>query len=270
MTGLQRAIKYCAIAFAVFLIVSIIGGIVGTLGTVAGLFGGNAVGDMKTYEIEGNIESIEAEIGAASLEIVSGDSFSVESNHKYLTVKEEKNTLKITEKRTVIGVSSGNVKVVVTVPEDFVFENAEISAGAGKVKIDSLLAKDLNLELGAGETDIEKLSVKNSTKISSGTGKLTIRDGELCDLNMEIGVGKLEFCGKLNGDCKVDYGIGGADFILSGKKDDYRIALDKGLGEAVIDGEKMSDGDVVGDGDCRIEIDGGIGSLNIDFEKSEK
>lgn len=270
MTGLQRAIKYCAVAFAVFLIVSIIGGIVGAIGTVAGLFKGNVAGETQTYKIEGNIENLDAEIGAASLEIVSGDSFSVESNHKYLTVKEDKNTLKITEKRTIIGVSSGNVKVVVTVPEDFVFENAEISTGAGKVKIDSLLAKKLTLELGAGETDIGKLSVENRTKISSGTGKLTIRDGELCDLSMEIGVGKLEFCGKLCGDCKVDYGIGGADFTLSGSKDDYRIELDKGLGEAVIDGEKMSDGEVFGGGDCRIEIDGGIGSLNIDFEKSEK
>lgn len=39
MTTLQRIIKYCAIAFAVFLSVSIIGGICGVFGMLSVFFG---------------------------------------------------------------------------------------------------------------------------------------------------------------------------------------------------------------------------------------
>ena len=47
MTTAQKIIKYCAIAFAVFLIVSIIGGIVGAVaaGTLVGR-DGDGVGEM--------------------------------------------------------------------------------------------------------------------------------------------------------------------------------------------------------------------------------
>ena len=44
------------------------------------------------------------------------------------------------------------------------------------------------------------------------------------------------------------------------------IELDKGIGEARLDGKKMSDDSVYGAGKNFIEIDGGIGELNITFK----
>ena len=104
MTSLQRIIKYCAVAFAIFLIVTIIGGICGAIGMLSGFFGGwvsgeNAAGEMRTYAVSGSVENLDLEIGAAALDIVTGDRFSLESNHKYLSVKEENHTLKISEEK---------------------------------------------------------------------------------------------------------------------------------------------------------------------------
>lgn len=267
MTTLQRIIKYCAVAFGVFLTVSIIGGICGALGMVSVFFDGNVVGETKTYAVDSEIESLDVEISAAALEIVKGDRFSVESNHKYLTVREENGTLSIAEEKTVFGGSSGGVRVVLTVPDGFVFEDASISAGAGKVDIAVLSANTLTLDLGAGATEIGCLNVQTRSKVNSGTGKLTIRDGELHDLSMDIGVGKLELTGKLTGRCTVDYGIGDAELHLLGNKEDYQIELDKGVGGATLDGKNMTDDSVYGVGENRIEIDGGVGSLCIRFEK---
>lgn len=272
MTTLQKIIKYCALAFAIFLVVSITSGICGALGIVSGILDGNngkdgdAVGETKTYTVSSEIENLDIEISAAALEIVTGDSFSVESNHKYLSVTEKNGTLRIEEEKTIFGVSSNGVMVVLTVPEGFVFEDISISAGAGKVSIAALAANTLTLDLGAGATEIDWLNIQTRAKINSGTGKLTISNGELHDLSMDIGVGKLELTGKLTGRCSVDYGIGDAELTLRGNKEDYQIEIDKGVGGATLAGKSMSDDSIYGSGANRIDIDGGIGSINIEFE----
>ena len=129
MTALQRIIKYCAVAFAVFLIVAIISGICGAISMVSFFFDGDAAGEMQTYTVSSDVESLDLEVSGAALEIVTGDSFSVESNHKYLSVKEDNGALRISEEKILFGVSSDGVTVILTVPEGFVFEDAAISAG---------------------------------------------------------------------------------------------------------------------------------------------
>ena len=271
MTSLQRIIKYCAVAFAIFLIVTIIGGICGAIGMLSGFFGGwvsgeNAAGEMRTYAVSGSVENLDLEIGAAALDIVTGDRFSLESNHKYLSVKEENHTLKISEEKISFGASYEGVTVVLTVPEGFVFEDASIETDAGKVDIQTLSANTLSLDLGAGKTEIGTLIAQTRAKINTGAGKLTILGGQLNDLTLDHGVGKLELTGLLTGQCEVDFGVGDADLTLLGSREDYQIKLDKGLGNATLDGESMNDGSTYGGGENRIKIDGGVGSIQIMYK----
>ena len=77
MTSIQKIIKYCAIAFAVFLTVSIIGGIVGAISSVSFFVGDDISGDMQKYSISGNIKNLDLDINASSLKIVCGDRFGV-------------------------------------------------------------------------------------------------------------------------------------------------------------------------------------------------
>ena len=271
MTSVQRIIKYCAVALAIFLIVSIIGGIVGAVGVLCGFSGGwisgeDAAGEMRTYAISGSVENLDLEIGAAALRIVPGDSFSLESNHKYLSVKEENQTLKISEEELSFHLSYDGVTVVLTVPEGFVFEDASIETGAGKVDIDALSANTLSLDLGAGETVIGTLRALTRAKINTGAGKLTVRGGQLNDLTLDHGVGKLELTGALTGNSDVDLGVGSADITLLGSREDYQIRLDKGLGSATLDGQAMSDGGTYGGGSNRIQISGGVGSIQIMYK----
>ena len=76
MTSTQKIIKYCAIAFALFLAVSIIGGIVSVVASLSFISGGkHDVGDMNTYAISDTVDDLEIDLAAAQLEIVSGDKF---------------------------------------------------------------------------------------------------------------------------------------------------------------------------------------------------
>ncbi|MDD7024010.1 MAG: hypothetical protein PUI37_04005, partial [Oscillospiraceae bacterium] len=54
---------------------------------------------------------------------------------------------------------------------------------------------------------------------------------------------------------------------LLGSREDYQIEMDKGIGEARLEGESMRDDSVYGAGRNRIEIDGGIGEISIDFSE---
>ena len=52
---------------------------------------------------------------------------------------------------------------------------------------------------------------------------------------------------------------------MFGKKEEYRTKINKGLGNVTVDGKKVSDNEVVGNGENKIDIDGGIGEIKIDF-----
>ena len=76
MTTLQKVIKYLAIAFAIFLTVSIIGGILSAVGLFGGLFSSDSVlEEVKTYSVAKDIHNLDIEINAADLYIKEGDAF---------------------------------------------------------------------------------------------------------------------------------------------------------------------------------------------------
>ena len=266
MTTAQKIIKYCAIAFAVFLIVSIIGGIIGAVSSVPLLVSdGDGVGEMKTYAVTETVKNLEIDLSGARLEIKTGDRFSVESDHKYLRVENADGTLAIKEDRPAFGFSTEGVQVILTVPENFTFEKTAISTGAGMVKVDTLSSQRLSLDLGAGEVDIGTLTANDRASINGGAGELRIDGGELADLDLNIGVGEADLESRLTGNCSIDYGVGELNLTLTGTPDDYCITLDKGVGKATLDGAKMSEDIVYGNGETSIEIDGGVGAMKIEF-----
>lgn len=268
MTAWQKAIKYAAMAFAIFLCVSIIGGIFSFFSSFSIFFGGkNSVGEMKTYTVNGEITELHINIAASSFVIRNGDDFRVESNLKNLTVEEKNGTLTISEKKRYWGSYGGDVKLELYIPRDIIFDKVDFSSGAGTVDIENLTAESINFELGAGEVKIQNLIVLSKAKLDGGAGKITISGGSLSNLDFNMGVGETSLTSRLSGSCDFDLGIGSTKLRLIGQSDDYAIDVNKGLGEITVDGKKMSDGGVFGEGNNRIKIDGGIGEISVVFQE---
>ena len=182
MTAIQKVIKYLALAFAVFLSVSIIGGIITGLTGVSYILSGKndkAVGKMQVYSVDDNISSLSISLSGAKLKIKIADKFSVESNHNYISVKSDDGKLRIDETKKLFSVYPKGVTVVLNIPEDFVFDKATVETGAGRVEIDSLSARDLKLSLGAGEAEIKNLTANSRADIDGGAGELNIDGGRL-------------------------------------------------------------------------------------------
>lgn len=269
MTKVQMVIKYLAIAFAVVLCVSIIGGIVTAIASVTSLLGiKGAVGDTQTYGISGEISELRIDIGAAELVIATDDDFRVESNLKHLTVKQNDGVLKIENKKGFWNSYNAAAKLTLYIPEGTEFRKATVKSGAGSVTVDSLTADELKLDLGAGEVNINELSAKRRADIDSGAGKVTINGGSLADLDFDMGVGEVNLTSRLTGKCDFDMGVGSSKLVLIGSSDDYRVDIDKGIGDVTVNDVKVADGAVFGGGDNRVEIDGGVGAITIKFQNA--
>lgn len=270
MTSFQKIIKYIAVALAIFLSVTIIGGIITGLTGVSYILSGRnneAVGEMQVYPIDGEISSLSVTISGAELIIQTADKFSVESNHKYISVSADNGKLTISETKKFFAVSPKGVTVILSIPENFVFDSAVIDTGAGKVEIEALSCEVLELSLGAGKADIKNLTANSRAEIDGGAGELNIDGGRLCNLKLDMGVDKLTLKSRIEGNSDLDYGVGETDLCLLGNKTEYKIKLDKGIDEARLDGESMRDDSVYGTGENFIEIDGGVGAINIEFSE---
>lgn len=267
MTSWQRVIRNLAMAFAILLAVGIIGGILSVIGVFGFIFdGGDVTQDTKSYAITQNITDLKVEVGAADFTIINGEKFAVESNLKNLNVDERSGKLIIKEDNK-FRWNNNNITLTLTIPADFVFEDADIVTGAGQLNVDTLCANSLRLNLGAGEVIIGELSANSQSKIEGGAGAITINGGVLYNLDLDMGVGELNLTSCLLGDSELNQGVGQTNLTLTGNKDDYRLDFDKGLGSISVDGQKMSNDSVYGNGQNKVDIDGGVGEIKVNFSK---
>ena len=201
MTTFQKVIKYLAMAFAIFLTVSIIEGLFSILGLFGGFFGGDAVADdIQTDAVSSDIRGLEVNMSAADFTIRQGEKFLVESNLKHLTVEDKNGVLSIQETKKFGNVYNSSL-LTLYIPTDAMFEKINIKVGAGKI---------------------------------------TIADGELHDLDLDMGIGQLNLISELTGDCSFDLGVGESNITVIGERENYKLSIEKGIGSVTVDGEEVS------------------------------
>lgn len=273
MTTTQKIIKYLALAFAIFLIINIfsfiIYGIYG-IGSLFGLTGSNdsnlvEIETIKDFDFENKID-LEIDLSYTDLVIQKGEHLKVESNSKYITSKQDNNSIVIKEKNRSWFNFGKRSKLIIYIPEGVSFSNVDIDTGAGTVYIDTIITKELELDMGAGKVEIDYLEASNSASIDGGAGSVTIKNGKINNLDLDVGVGKFIISSKITGKSKIDAGVGSLDVNLFGNIDDYKIRVEKGIGDIRIDKDKADNNTIYGNGENYIDIEGGVGSISISFE----
>lgn len=280
MTTIQRIIKYCAIAFAIFIIISIVSSILFGLNTFSEILGFTRQ-ERKTessnniYSEVGRAEKVEKEfdntqiaklkidIEYATLTIQQGEKFKVASNTSNVEAKQTDDELVIREKNVNLFRQNNPRRIIVTVPRNTILDTIKIEAGAGELKIEKIECKKLDLDIGAGRTTIQDLNVTQKAKIAGGAGKVEILSGEIANLDLDMGVGTFKLVSSLLGDSKVNAGVGKLEMILKNGLDKYTIKTNKGIGSITVDGKQVSDGATYGKGENNIKVEGGIGSITI-------
>lgn len=227
--------------------------------------------EAKTYEVTSEIHSLDIRINAADFKIERGEDFSVVSNLKNLKVDAKDGCLTVidstkTKVELIHDTTYEDAMLTVYVPDGTVFEAVRLETGAGRFTVDTLCAETLDLEFGAGNVTVGTLVATRSVDIEGGAGSISVSGGALNDLELEMGVGELNLTSTLSGDCQLNMGVGESNITLIGNREDYDLAIKKGLGAISVDGRDVSDFHNSGNGTASVEISGGVGSINVNFD----
>lgn len=272
MNTAQRIIKGFAIGLAVLIIVSIAGMIlsaVGTLGLIADEFSGNKVGPMETVNLGGDDESqtvkrLDVSVKATRVWVKLADAgVSYQTNNEYIDVWEENGTMHVVERSHGVFGFGGTGELTIYLDNKMALDEIKLEIGAGTLSAQSLVAKRIELELGAGKTEIEYLKASEALRIDGGAGVLTVHGGEAENAEIEIGAGKADLRLRLMGKSRIDTGVGKTDLTLVGEEKDYRLSVDKGIGSVSYNGRSLADNAREGDGANTIKIESGVGAVEI-------
>lgn len=271
----QKVIKYIAIAFAIFLTVNIIGGIITAFACIIGVTGiagqissssENMVNFSENYS---GVEEMQIECKLSNLTIKEGKEFKVEAitGENRFECENRDGILKIKEKEfRFFWNNVSNSNIIVYIPENTKLTNVKIETGAGKVTIEKLSSEKLKLDLGAGSVKICDINVETETRIDGGVGKVEIENSVLNNLDLDCGVGEFKMTAKLIGNADIDCGVGRLEIDLIGNEEDYKISAKKGLGSFNIASKEIQNDTTYGNGKNYIKIDTGVGSTQIRYK----
>lgn len=274
MTSLQKIIKYLAVAFAIFLIVSIISSILMvsySLFNNFGLIGKNQ--DVITDELKiisneiDKIVSLKIDLNYTNLCIKKGNNFEVKTNNTKITFKNNNGNIILKESDKYLLNDEGlESNLVIYIPNNIsILDKVFIDSDAGKINIEWLNTKELYFELGAGKVYMENAVVTNNTLIRGGAGKTELVNCNLNNLKANLDVGEFSFNGLLIGNNEINSGVGIVNIYLTSRINDYTINANKGLGSITLNNKELESNKVYGTGDNYLKVNGGIGKININY-----
>ena len=267
MTNGQKAIKVGAIGLAITILISIFSLILNIFSSIFNVFfEENTYGDITFSKVYTDIESLEIDGISSFITISTGTEFKVEATDN-IKVNLKNKTLEIDEDKSWLSVNDTNIKIVITIPKNIILEELDIDTGAGKFVIDGIKVKELDIDHGAGLLQINN-AIFDKADIDGGAGEISIINTTLNNLDLDSGVGRVELKANITGNSQVSAGVGEINITLLGNEEDYSLSLNKGIGSIKIKDEDIDDETIHGSGSNKLKIEGGIGSINVDFEKN--
>ncbi len=271
MTTTQKIIKYLAIAFALFLVISIFSIIFGLSREIISSINN----DKKESELleeyttisnnVNNIESFKIDISNDDIEIKEGEKFEVKTNDPDVKFYHENSKVKIKSDKTFswhINNSSRGT-IIIYLPNEFNISELDLNLGAGKIDIDKIFVETLLMDLGAGTMTAKEINIYEKAAINGGAGNININSGTINNLNLKLGAGNASIQSDLTGSNTLTTGVGKLNLGLSRSKDNYRFDINKGLGNIILNDFDVSEDTLIGDGETKIKISGAVGNIII-------
>lgn len=266
MTTSQKIIKYLALSLAALLIITIFSSIVLALNIFSGVLGLNNPDSDKNMQIvdiqNTDIKIINIDIASTKLEFRNSNEFKIEVNNDRLKIFEKGNKLEIEEQNHFFLNMFNDSKLIIYLPVSKHIEEISIASGVGSVKAQLVYTDKFELDIGAGNVEIDGLYVTERSDISGGVGSLFINNGRINDLNLETGIGTSKIHSILTGNNDIEMGIGSLDVNLLTELDNYDIRIDEGIGSVKLNDQKITNA-VYGNGQSKLNIEAGIGSIEI-------
>ena len=271
MTTTQKIIKYLAIAFALFLVISIFSIIFGLSREIISSINSDKKDSKLLEEYTtisnnvNNIESFKIDISNDNIEIKEGEKFEVKTNDPDVKFYHENSKVKIKTDKTFSWHLSNSSRgtIIIYLPNEFNITELDFNLGAGKIDIDKIFVETLLMDLGAGTMTAKEINVYEKATINGGAGNINIYSGTINNLNLKLGAGNASIESDLTGSNTLTTGVGKLNLGLSRSKDNYKFDISKGLGNIILNDFDVSEDILIGDGETKIKISGAVGNIII-------
>lgn len=233
MTEIQKIIKYCALALAIFLIFIIVITIANVGYNI--LEKTDLINDSNSKLLKNNIvisnneseiREIDIDIKSSNIILKTAENFKVETNNKDIKYSYEDGKVLIKQNNVNKWYlnKNNNSKLIFYIPSEISLEKINLNNNVGDVKIDFEKISNLNIDLDVGDIFVKSmLGGKNIIKSNIG------------DINLE----------------------------LSLKQEDYKFEFDKDIGEVKLNNNKIKRDTITGDRNNNLKIKTNIGDIKI-------
>lgn len=191
--------------------------------------------------------------------------FEVKTNDPDVKFYHENSIVKIKSDKTFSWHLSNSSRgtIIIYLPNEFNISELDLNLGAGKIDIDKLFVETLLMDLGAGTMTAKEINVYEKATINGGAGNININSGTINNLNLKLGAGNASIQSDLTGSNTLTTGVGKLNLGLSRSKDNYRFDINKGLGNIILNDFDVSEDTLIGDGETKIKINGAVGNIII-------
>ena len=157
-------------------------------------------------------------------------------------IRNEKHWRQVMKNRGEVG------SLIIQIPNALQLNTIKLSIGDGVLNADYIQAKEVDIEVGAGVIDLTQFAVDS--------------------IDIEVGAGEVHVAGTALREAGIDCGIGTVDYQAAGSETDYSYDVEVGAGVVRIGDTEYSGiagGKQIMNGGVLMEIDCGVGEVNLDF-----
>lgn len=280
MTGFQKFIKYAAIAFGIYLSITIV---LVLLGIARGFVGASRndefrdlVRDREEYHTEDitrnyeNIKRLEVNVEETELIIRNGDSFRIEGTNipDRMEIEQDGDTLKVSDEELPSSFSDENMVVTIYIPEDVKLDNIDLEINYVSADIQKLNATNLKLDVYSNYCEIDKIIVDNM-EFKNEEGNIDIYDAEIGRLLFDSESGVEDVSLDITGNAEINLEYSYTDMNLIGTQEDYQINTKNQSGNIYIDGTTItSNSETLGSGNAKVNLDNVHADIFISFREA--
>ena len=280
MTGFQKFIKYAAIAFGIYLSITIV---LALLGIARGLVRASKndefkdiVTDREEYHTENitrtyeNIKNLEINVEETELIIKNGDTFRIDGTNipDRMEIKQDGDRLKVSDEELPSDFSDENMVVTIYVPEDIKLDTIDLEINYVPADIQKLNTANLKLDIYNNYCEIDEI-IADNMEFKNEEGNIDIYNAEIGRLlfDSESGVEDVSLDITENAEINLEYSY--TDMNLIGKQEDYQISTKNQAGNIYIDGETItSNAETWGSGSTKINLDNVNADIFISFREA--
>ncbi len=197
-----------------------------------------------TIEIRDTVTKLDVNVDLGSVEIISGDNFSVSYNYpeKFvpnIRVKNEKLTIEEKNDTPRFGKNDSTYCITITIPEEIKITDCNVEAAIGEINITDVDMKKMEVSADIGTIDLKNVK-GNALDVEANMGEIDLKSCSFNNVNAKADMGDITLDGDFN-IIEAFCDMGDIDITTEKPTNEISVKAECELGDAEVNGVEISD-----------------------------